>query len=209
MINWIPIPIVISYRKSILMHRCSRTVDRSVLVISITSANTKPHTSNLTFELFHICSLTNKGPLLFDLLNDCKFDLFCLTETWQQPNDFHTLIKQFLLDLSTHHNPVPLAEGVTLVIFYNQIWKVPFIILPVYPSFESIALQIKGPAPTILATIYQPPKPNKSFLQEFSAFIHWDSTNNVFTKDFTSCLDSFGLQQHIEFPTHSKDKFLT
>ena len=98
--------------------------------------------------------------------------------------------------------------------------------MPVYPSFESIAQQIKGQTPTILATIYRPHKLNNAFLHEFSAFlttlcsvspnlillgdfnIYWDSINDVFTKDFTSCLDSFGLQQHIDFPTHSKGHIL-
>ena len=109
-INSITIPVVISHRKSTHLHRCSRTVDHSVLAIPARSANTKPHISNLTFGLFNIRSLTNKGPLLLDLLNDNKFDFFCLTETWQQIS--YTLIKLFLLDLSTHHNLVPLAEGV-------------------------------------------------------------------------------------------------
>ena len=111
-INSIPIPAVISHCKSIHLHRCSRTIDHSVLAIPARSANTKPHTSNLTFGLFNICSLTNKGSLLFDLLNDRKFNFFCLTETWQDPNDLHTLFKLFLLDLSAHHNPFPLAEVV-------------------------------------------------------------------------------------------------
>uniref|UniRef100_A0A671UXC8 SGNH hydrolase-type esterase domain-containing protein n=1 Tax=Sparus aurata TaxID=8175 RepID=A0A671UXC8_SPAAU len=62
-------------------YTCTGT-DHSVLAIPARSANTKPHTSNLTFGLFNIRSLTNKGPLLFDLLNDRKFDFFCLTETW-------------------------------------------------------------------------------------------------------------------------------
>ena len=121
--------------------------------------------------------------------------------------------------------PCTSGRGGGLAILYNQIWKVS-ITVPVYPSFESIAQQIKGPTPTILATIYQPPKLNNAFLQEFSAVlttlcsvspnlillgdvnIHWDSINNVFTKDFTSCLDSFGLKQNIDFPTHSKGHIL-
>ena len=68
------------------MHRCGRTIDHSVLVIPTRSANTKPHTSNLTFGLFNIRSLTN-----VDLLNDRKFDFFCLTETWQELDDFSNL----------------------------------------------------------------------------------------------------------------------
>ncbi len=31
-----------------------------------------------------------------------------------------------------------------------------------------------------------------------------DSASNSFTRDFNSCLDSFGLHQYVDFPTHSK-----
>ncbi|XP_037387773.1 uncharacterized protein LOC119261863 [Pygocentrus nattereri] len=38
--------------------------------------------------------------------------------------------------------------------------------------------------------------------------IHMDNGNNLLSRDFTSCLDSFGLQQYINFPTHSKGHIL-
>lgn len=63
-----------------------RTVEYSVLAhlgsstIAISTKNT------LTFGLFNIHSINNKAPMVLDLLKDCKFDLFCLTETWQQQN---------------------------------------------------------------------------------------------------------------------------
>lgn len=31
-----------------------------------------------------------------------------------------------------------------------------------------------------------------------------DTASNLLTRDFNSCLDSFGLQQYVNFPTHSK-----
>ena len=89
-------------------------------------------------------------------------------------------------------------------------------------SFEAVALQLNGPTPTILVNIYRPPKPNKDFITDFITFlthictlspniillgdvnIHLDNNNLAFTKDFISCLDSFGLKQFINFPTHCK-----
>lgn len=70
-------------------------VDHSVLASLARSANvsaehTHGHT-DVNFGLFNIRSLTTKGPLLQDLLTDRKFDFLCLTETWQQPNDFPQL----------------------------------------------------------------------------------------------------------------------
>ena len=90
-----------------------------------------------------------------------------------------------------------------------------------YSSFESMALQLNGPTPTVLVTVYRPPKPNKDFINDFSAFlthltslssniillgdfnIHMDNFNQALSKDFTSCLDSFDLKQYIDFPTHT------
>ena len=78
----------------------------------------------------------------------------------------------------------------------------------------------------INATVYRPPKPNSEFLNDFAAFltrlsslssniillgdfnIHMDNINLPLTKDFTSCLESFGCQQHTTFPTHSKGHIL-
>ena len=143
-INSIPIPVVISHCKLIHPH-----IVHSVLAIPARSANTKPDTSNLTFGLFNICSLTNKGPLLFDLQNDHKFDFFYLTETWQQPNDFSDLNQTIPPGFVYSSQPRTSGRGGGLAILYNQICKVSSITVPVYPSFESIALQIKGPTPTI------------------------------------------------------------
>lgn len=88
------------------------------------------------------------------------------------------------------------------------------------------AIQLNGPTPTLLVNIYRPPKPNKDFIDEFTTFlthicalspniiflgdfnIHMDNTKHTLTKDFHSCLDSFGLKQHIDFPTHCKGHIL-
>ena len=142
-----------------------------MLVIPTRSAYTKPHTSNLNFGLFNIRSLTNKGPLLYDLLNDYMFDFFCLTETWQQPNDFSHLNQTIPPGFAFSIQPHTSGRWDGLAIQYNQIRKVSSIIVPVYPSFDSIALQIKGPTPTILATIYWPLKSNNAFPQEFSVLL--------------------------------------
>ena len=143
---------------------------------------------------------------------------------WQQPNDFSQLNE------STPHGFVYICQPRHtgrggLAIIYREKWKVSPVSVPVHISFESVVLQVNGPTPTI-ATVYHPPKPNKDFIHEFSTFlthicslssniillgdinIHMDNINHPLTKDFTSCLDSFGLQQHIHFPTHSKGHVL-
>ncbi len=104
----------------------------------------------------------------------------------------------------------------------KKIYKASPLTLSMYASFESVALSISGPMPSVLAVVYRPPKYCNTFLDEFCAFltslctlspniillgdfnIHVDSASNSFTRDFNSCLDSFGLHQYVGFPTHSK-----
>ena len=135
------------------MRRCSQTFDHSVHVIPTRSTHTKHRTSNLTFGLFNIRSLTNKGPLLFDPLNDYKFDFFCLTETWQQPNDFPHLDQTIPPGLVCSSQPCTSGRGDGLAILYNQIRKVSSIIMPVYPSFESMLRLSRTSMPLTLRNI--------------------------------------------------------
>ena len=76
-----------------------------------------------------------------------------------------------LLGLFTPVNPVPPAEGGGLAMIYRESLKVSSVAVPVHGSFESIALQLNGPIPTIVASVYRPPKLNNNFINEFAAFI--------------------------------------
>lgn len=47
--------------------------------------------SELHFGLLNIPSLSDKEPVLQDVIKDRKYDFFCLKETWQQVNNFPQL----------------------------------------------------------------------------------------------------------------------
>lgn len=206
-----------------------RSVNHSVLASVARSASPKTHPENSTLNsgLLNTRSLTNKGPLLQNLLTEREFDFFCLSETWQLPNVFSQLNKTtargFVYICQPHTSG---KRGGGLAIVYNEKWNVSSLTVPLHKSFECIALQINGPTPTILANIYRPPKPNSDFNDELSAFlaslsslspnillvgdfnVHMDNHNNSATKDLTSALNSFGLQEYVDFPTHSKGHIL-
>lgn len=184
------------------------------------SVSHKNNFSDLHFGLYNIRSLSGKGLFLQDLINDRKYDFFSLTETWQQPNDFSQLNEATPPGFVYSCQPRATGRGGGLAIIYHESWKVSPVSVPLYQSFESLVIKLNGPSPIIVATVYRPPKPNSEFLNEFSAFlisplssnvillgdfnIHIHNGNNYLTKDFIACLDSFDLQQFINFPTHSK-----
>uniref|UniRef100_A0AAR2LBI4 Endonuclease/exonuclease/phosphatase domain-containing protein n=1 Tax=Pygocentrus nattereri TaxID=42514 RepID=A0AAR2LBI4_PYGNA len=205
-----------------------RGVNRDVLAHLARSANSsiKHRSSNVNFGLLNVRSLTGKGHLIQDVLRDCKLDFLCLTETWQHPNDFVSLNESTPSEFVYIYQPRNSGRGGGLAIIHRKHWKVLPVSAPLFHSFEYTAVHLPGSAPTILCTVYRPPKPNKDFLYDFAALlthlsvlspnmiivgdfnIHMDNGNNLLSRDFTSCLDSFGLQQYINFPTHSKGHIL-
>lgn len=201
-----------------------RRVDHSVLASLAKSANSgfSNKLSVVNFGLLNIRSLTGKGQLLQDLLLDRKLDCLCLSETWQIPDDF-TQLNECTPPGFVYTSKSRLSgRGGGLAILHRETWRVSHVTLPVSQSFEAVALQLNGPTPTVLVNIYRPPKPNKDFIDEFTTLlthvcslssniillgdlnIHFDNSNLALTKDFISCLDSFGLTQYIDFPTHCK-----
>ena len=114
------------------------------------------------------------------------------------------------------------GRGGGLAVIHREKWKVLPVSVPAFSSFECLVFKLPGPSPTIIATFYRPPKPHSDFISEFSTLlthistlspnvillgdfnIHMDNINLPLTRDFASCLDSFGLHNLIDFPTHIK-----
>lgn len=145
---------------------------------------------------------------------------------WQQPNDFVSLNDSTPPEFVYVCQPCNSGRGGGLTIIHRKQWKVLPLSAALFHSFEYTAVQLPGSTPTIIRTVYRPPKPNKDFLNDFTALlthfsvltpnmiiigdfnIHIDNNNNPLSRYFTSCLDSFGIQQHIKFSTHSKGHIL-
>ncbi|KAJ8341961.1 hypothetical protein SKAU_G00342520 [Synaphobranchus kaupii] len=50
-----------------------------------------PAPLSITFALLNTRSLTNKSPVISELILDNNIDFLLLTETWQQPSDYYAL----------------------------------------------------------------------------------------------------------------------
>ena len=134
-----------------------RTVDHSALARLARSANANAAFSNqqsdVRFGLFNIRSLNGKGQLLQDLLLDHKYDFLCLTETWQHPDDFSQLNESTPPGFVYSCQPRLTGRGGGLAILHGETWKVSAVSVPVSHSFESVAIQLNGPTPTVLINI--------------------------------------------------------
>lgn len=124
--------------------------------------------------------------------------------------------------LFTFASPCGNSQGRGLAVIQCKKWKVLPVSVPAFSSFECIVLMLPGPTPSIVVTLYRPLKHFSDFLNDFATFTHlstlltnikllgdfniqMDNRNLPLTKDFSSCLDSFGFHQSIHFPTHKKE----
>lgn len=124
------------------LRNSGRKVDCSVLAhLPRATANvgSSKESSDIKVGLLNIRSLTGKGHLLQDLLLDRKYDFLCLTETWQQPNDFSQLNEAIPSGFVYTCQPRLTGRGGGLAIIHRDAWKISSVTLTAYSSFESLA----------------------------------------------------------------------
>ena len=176
--------------------------------------------SRQNFNIGHLNarSITNKTALINDLITDKKCDLFCLSETWQQPGDCINL--NLLTPPLYLSKPRSVGRGGGLAVVYRSDLTIKELRPFEVTSFEYIAVKVVSTLPLLLLLIYRPPKPSANFLSELNELltvisslcsakimlgdfnIHVD-TNCSYTSEFNSVLDCFSLTQHVDFPTHT------
>ena len=210
-----------------LPKNAGRSVDYEVLA-PLPRSDFTP-SAPLCFTLFNVRSLNNKTSIIHELIQDQNIDFMTLTETWQKPNDFFNLNQTIPAGYAYTCKPRCAGKGGGLALIYRDSYKVcPISISEEPSSFEILAVQLKGSIPTIVVTIYRPPKASamNKFFTEFSTIlthlctlspnimlmgdfnIHFDNTINTQYNEFKSILDSADLVQFVKFPTHNKGHIL-
>lgn len=189
------------------------------------SPSTTPLETTINGSLLNIRSLTDplKYNYVFDHLVNDKPDFFGLTETWL-PHSAGSIGALCTPDNYSffHHNPRPTGTrggGVALICSSHlRPHKVNF---DNYASFESMAIKLKNPSPSVLSVIYRSCSlPLTSFFDDITDYLSKISGLNLPTiiigdfnlhvnkpteRDVSSLLDIFdifNLRQFVHSPTH-------
>ncbi|KAJ8375516.1 hypothetical protein SKAU_G00060960 [Synaphobranchus kaupii] len=168
-----------------------------------------PAPLSITFALLNTRSLTNKSPVISELILDNNIDFLLLTETWQQPSDYYALNQATPTNYCYIAKPRSSGRGGGIAVLHKQSLSVTELDLNLPPmsTFEYLALSLPNSITAIL--LYRPPKTHPSFLSELSELltiasslsnrllltgdfnIHVDLPNSPLTPDFLSLLDCF------------------
>lgn len=117
----------------------------------------------MLFSTFALCQ--TRGNIIWDLNTNRELDFICLTETWQQPKDFSLLNEIVPPGFVYKLEPCGTGWESGLAMFYSENWKDSAVSTPVISLFEHMVYVLSGPIPTIIATVYCPPKPNRNFFR--------------------------------------------
>ena len=180
---------------------------------------------HLKLALLNTRSLNNKSLILNEFITDNNLDFLCITETWHKPLDYFSLNQTTPTGFTYMDKPRPEGRGGGVAAINRKDIKTSTVSIPAARSFEHLTFKFSGPTPLVTAIIYRPPKPNPSFLSDFSDFltqlsaispsilllgdfnIHIDTDCKSAT-EFLELLHCLNFTQHVNFPTHSRGHIL-
>ncbi|XP_036072698.1 uncharacterized protein LOC118600080, partial [Oryzias melastigma] len=175
----------------------------------------------LNFAVLNIHSLLNKSFIVNELILDNNIDCLFLTETWlgtdapvilteASPPNFNFLFSTRGGKKGGGTASIARGSSVTKTVTSNS-----------YSTFEHHAFSFSSP-PILCVTVYRPPKPPSTFIQEFSEFLsfihskynrivltgdfnlHVDTDGDAVANEFLNLLHCMDFIQHAAQPTHNR-----
>lgn len=170
--------------------------------------------------------LRNKSVDFIDYIYDCKPDVVAVTETWFTEIDTAAKIEATPAGYKLLDHPRPYRTGGGTAIVFRDTICINKFAADVLNSFEYSEWKVtSGSFRLHLIVVYRPPYVNhpvtvNAFFEEFSQYletiimstdplliigdfnIHVNSKLDNNSLKFLDLLQSMGLQQHVEFPTH-------
>lgn len=176
---------------------------------------------NLRLGTVNVRSMRDKSAVLSDLVVSQRIDLLGITETWLTAREtLSDLTELTPPGFSFFQIPRAIRRGGGVGLFVSSAHKFTPITLPAHTSFESISGKVEfGQLCLNVLNIYRQPGPTGVFLSEFQDILSHMSTlphDLVVMGDFnlhvdtpssdvgqlSDILESFDLDQRVDFPTH-------
>jgi hypothetical protein len=204
----------------------------NITQIQCNPAVSSSHVSNLSFAHINARSIKNKTTSLVDYIVDQDLDVVAISETWLGRDRRDAVVEGDICPAGYGllHVPRDNGKGGGVAVLYKANLRVSKEVSRQYESFEHIEVRVSPANGNIflLSVFYRPPPNRKNglttsqFFGEFSNFIddrilmkekivicgdfnfHVDDKNDNEASSFCTLLSSFGLQQHVSGPTHSK-----
>ena len=175
-------------------------------------------------------SVCNKASDLCDTIDDNNVDLLALSETWLK-GDIRDkpVIAELIPDGYSMHQASRLSRGGGVALVYKESIGMTVVRTSEWASFEVIECLSQASPPLRVSVVYRPPTHGSdfnSFTHDFSEYldqtvllrghlviigdfnIHLDDSTNRECIEFTELLQSFGLVQHVQQPTHKAGHLL-
>ena len=228
-----PGPPIMSFttNRRAVQHQCHHHMysDRSNLVRinCVSDLRLRTLATLLTMRMLNVRSIANKSALFVDYINECKADLFAITETWLSDNDSAVCYEITPPGYKLFHCPRSDRRGGGTALLFRDNINVRKLESGSRISFEfSEYLVCTGSLRIRLVIIYRPPYSINhpvtvnSFIDEFSEYlesvilsnelicltgdfnIHVDDYNDPAACRFLDLLESMSLTGHVAEPTH-------
>ena len=173
--------------------------------------------ASITLEL-------NKPAVLQEFILDHSIDILFLSETWLTTDSLTSTLNSITPPgYSLIHCPRLDRHGGGLAVIYRSHLKIKRLSIPSFTSFESLCVQLTFSSSSYtFMNIYRPPSLSMpQFISDFSSLlehfasspseiiisgdfnIHIDTPLAPYVSSFLTLLDTFDLQQHVNFPTHT------
>ena len=198
-----------------------------LLLAGDVSLNPGPVAPNLRLGTVNARSMRDKAPALSDLVVSKGIDLLGITETWLTIRETSSDLAEMTPNgFSFFQTPRVNKRGGGVGLFVSNAFKFTPINLPSLSSFECISGKLEcGRACLNILIIYRPPGPASSFFSELQDLLvylaslphdlvlmgdlnlHLESSSSD-VRQLTAILESFDLNQHVNFPTHIYDHSL-
>ena len=196
----------------------------NLIRVSITSRPTeKSGGETIKTALLNIRSLGNKSFLINDFITSHNLDFLFLTETWlDNKNSAAIVIEATPPNFNTFTVSRDGKKGGGVAALYRNKFQCKQVHFGEFASFEYLSFLLKHPQQILFLTVYRPPKYCSSFLDDLTDLlsltsteydclvmagdfnVHFDNTLDKYAKELTVILETFGLSQHVQGPTHNR-----